>query len=484
MLYINIKKEEKRSYTKQIYKEIREKILKGELKEGTALPSTRELSVELSMSRNTVLTAYDMLVSEGLAYSVPGSGIYVKQGIQAAWRPAKVSTDRTAALSCDRISQNLISFDSGIPALELFPRNKWNTFTSRAFRDAPASALGYDDPQGRPELRSVLVAYLKKVRGIECDPDQIVITAGAKQGLTLVAKCLLNCDSEVLLEDPSNRNVNQIFSYHTKHITPIPVDQEGIITDRLPKDKRPALLFVTPSHQFPMGGILTIRRRLELVKYARESGCYLVEDDYDSEFRYDGAPVNSLYELDPERVIYIGTFSKILFPSLRLGYIVLPPQLVMQFREWKRLGDHHTNSVSQLALTRFIESGDLERHIRHMKKVYRNRRDHLLELLDQYFPSQYRVLGGSAGMHFILDLSGIVFSPDLVQRIRDAGVYVVPVEEHSIEKGLHLNQIIMGYAHLTRQEMELGLLQIDQATTALMTMAPPINAKKLGTSPI
>lgn len=202
---------------------------------------------------------------------------------------------------------------------------------------------------------------------------------------------------------------------------------------------------------------------MDLVKYARESGCYLVEDDYDSEFRYDGAPVNSLYELDPDRVIYIGTFSKILFPSLRLGYIVLPPQLIMQFREWKRLGDHHTNSISQLALMRFIESGDLERHIRHMKKVYRNRRNLLLELLDQYFPNQYRVLGDSAGMHMILDLRGIEFSPDLVQRITDSGVYVVPVEEHSVMKGLHLNQIIMGYAHLTRQDMELGLQRIKSA---------------------
>lgn len=463
MLYINIKKEEKRSYSMQIYKEIREKILKGELREGAALPSTRELSIELSISRNTALTAYDMLVSEGFVHSVPGSGIYVKQGIQASWQPTKVSNNRTAVLSDDRISQNMISFDSGIPALDLFPRNKWNTFTSRAFRDAPVSALGYDDPQGRPELRCILSAYLKKVRGIECDPDQIIITAGAKQGLTLVAKCLLDCSCEVLLEDPSNRNVNQIFSYHTKHITPVPVDQEGIIIDQLPKNMRPALLFTTPSHQFPMGGILTIQRRLELIKYARESGCYLVEDDYDSEFRYDGAPVNSLYELDPERVIYIGTFSKILYPSLRLGNIVLPPQLVRIFREWKRLGDHHTNSVSQLALMRFIESGDLERHIRHMKKVYRNRRDLLLELLGQYFPNQFQVFGDSAGMHLILHLSGTEFSPDLVQRINDSGVYVVPVEEHSITKGLHLNQIIMGYAHLTLQDMELGLQRIRSA---------------------
>lgn len=212
-----------------------------------------------------------------------------------------------------------------------------------------------------------------------------------------------------------------------------------------------------------MGGILTIQRRLELVNYARKSGCYLVEDDYDSEFRYDGAPVNSLYELDPQRVIYVGTFSKILYPSLRLGYLVLPLQLVTQFREWKRLSDHHSNSISQLALMRFIESGDLERHVRHMKKVYRSRRNLLLDLLAQYFPDQHRVLGDSAGMHLILEMKEVVFTHDLIKRICDAGVYTVPVEDHALIKGRHLNQIIIGYANLSFREIEHGLQVIKAA---------------------
>lgn len=456
-MFISIDKRKHRSYANQIYDAFRNNILSGDLEEGASLPSTRNLSRELSVARNTVLTAYDMLSADGFVQSLPGSGIYVKHGVKAVRQPIQVMDYHTASLTDDQMLQNIVSFDSGIPALDLFPRNKWITTASQSFRDAPASALGYDDPQGRPELRSVLASYLKKSRGIDCTPGQLLITSGAKQGLTLVAKCLLNCDSEVWLEDPSNRNVQTIFSYHTDHITPIPVDGEGIMTSQLPNDKNPSLIFVTPSHQFPMGGILSIQRRLELIQCARKSDCWLVEDDYDSEFRYDGTPVKSLHELDPDHVIYIGTFSKILFPSLRLGYIVLPSILMPQFREWKRLSDHHSNSISQLALMRFIESGNLEIHIKHMKKIYHKRRDLLLELLPRYFSNQYRILGDASGMHILLELHGVDFTTKLVQRIKENGVYVVPIEDHSIIKGKHLNQIILGYAHLSPEEMEQGL---------------------------
>jgi GntR family transcriptional regulator/MocR family aminotransferase len=223
---------------------------------------------------------------------------------------------------------------------------------------------------------------------------------------------------------------------------------------------QPALLFTTPSHQFPMGGLLTIGRRLELVDYARRTGCWLIEDDYDSEFRYDGTPLTSLQEIDPGRVIYIGTFSKILYPSLRLGYMVLPPSLVPMFREWKRLSDHHSNSVYQLALMRFIEDGELERHIRHMKRVYRKRRETLLEIIQQVFQGRCRIYGEAAGMHLVLELPGIDFTPELSDQIRSLGVYTVPVEEHALEKGRHCNQIILGYSHLSPGEMEQGLRRI------------------------
>ncbi|MBR5533533.1 MAG: PLP-dependent aminotransferase family protein [Ruminiclostridium sp.] len=450
-------KQKKRSYGEQIYQSIRGKILSGELSAGEALPSTRELSRDLSVARNTVLTAYDRLVSEGAIISVAGSGYFVSSGGKNIAQTMVMKHQQTASLSDWVIGEDTINFDSGLPALDQFPREKWNRVVSRAFLDAPDSALGYDDPQGRPELRKVLCGYLKKTRGITCTPEQIIVTAGAKQGLTLAAKCLLTVQSEVWMENPSNANVRQIFSYHTKHIVPFEVDGLGIQPEQFPGEGTPDLIFVTPSHQFPMGGILPLQRRIALIEFARKSGAYLLEDDYDSAFNYEGQPANSLFELDQERVIYVGTFSKVLFPSLRLGYLVLPEQLVPRMRELKRLSDHHSNSVYQLGLMRFLESGEVERHIRRMKKVYRTRRDCLLELLRAYFGKRVTIHGDGAGMHVVAEFENVIFTEEAIRKLLKAGIYVVPVERHSIIEGTHQNQIILGYASLTKEDIARGL---------------------------
>ncbi len=457
MLHLTLNKTKKRTYTRQIYREIREKILSGELTAGEKLPSSRELCEQLRVARNTVLTAYEMLAAEGAVNSVAGSGFYVGGGVHITPPQVPITQRQTASLSALVIPEGTVNFDSGLPALDLFPREKWNRTVSHAFLDAPVSALGYDDPQGRLELRSVLCAYLKKTRGISCTPEQVLITAGAKQGLTLAAKCLLSADSQVWMENPSNANVQQIFSYHTRHIVPFDVDAQGIRPEDFPQEGTPALIFVTPSHQFPLGGILPIRRRIALVEFARKSGAYLLEDDYDSEFGYDAPPAASLFELDSRRVLYVGTFSKVLFPSIRLGYLVAPANLVPRLRELKRLADHHANSVYQLALLRFLESGELERQIRRMKRVYRKRRDLLITLLRQYFGEQVRISGAAAGMHLIADFPGVSFPEERIRRLLRAGVYLVPVEQHSLTKGDHLGQVILGYASLSRQEMERGL---------------------------
>lgn len=457
MLYIELDRTLKRSYTRQIYTALREKILCGELEAGERLPSSRDLSRELCVARNTVLAAYDMLVSEGAVSSREGSGFYVGSG---AVRPAQrmpVGMRQTASLADFPLTDEIINFDSGLPALELFPREKWNRAASHAFLDAPPSALGYDDPQGRPEFRRVLAGYLKKTRGVSCKPEQIIVTAGTKQGLSLAAKCLLNAESEVWVENPSNANVVQIFSYHTHRIRPFEVDSCGIRPDAFPANGKPDLIFTTPSHQFPMGGILPIQRRIALVEYARRSGAYLLEDDYDSEFSYAAPPVNSLFELDSETVIYAGTFSKVLFPSIRLGYLVVPEHLISRMRELKRLADHHSNSVYQLALMRFIESGELERHIRRMKKEYQKRRACLTELLTECFGDQVRLHGANAGLHLVAEFDHITFTEERWKRLLQAKVYIVPVERHSLRKGLHTNQIILGYGGVELRDMSIGL---------------------------
>ncbi len=466
-MHLNLDDTKKRSLTKQIYGEIRGKILSGELEAGQSLPSSRDLSRELCVARNTVLTAYDMLVSEGAVYSVGGSGFFVSSDVKCEPRSMPLADQQTATLADVVITDKTISFDSGMPACDLFPRHRWNHAVSEAFLTAPVSALGYDDPQGRPEFRSVLSSYLKRTRGISCRPEQIIVTSGTKQGLSLTAKCLLNANSEVWLENPSNANVVKIFSYHTNKLTPFEVDEQGLRPELFPAHGTPTLILTTPAHQFPMGGILPMKRRAELIQFARTSGAYLLEDDYDSEFTYDAPPSNSLFELDSEHVIFTGTFSKVLFPSVRLGYLVVPMRLVAQMREVKRLSDHHSNSIYQLALMRFIESGELERHIRRMKKEYRQRRDTLLELLDSRLGDQVRVHGTAAGMHVVAEFAHVTFTEERIRRLLQAGVYVVPVENHSLIKGTHTNQIILGFAGLSAETMARGIDRIKAELSGL-----------------
>ena len=457
MLYIEFDRIHSHSYSKQIYKDIRERILSGNLSAEGKLPSTRECSKNLSVSRNTILTAYEMLISEGLVVSKPGSGFFISSDIIAKKLPFQFSDSRTASLSDTSIPNNAISFDSGLPALDLFPKSKWSKAATKALKEAPISALGYDDPQGRSEFRDVLRKYLQRTRGIVCDADQIIVTNGTKQGLTLVAKCLLDAQSEVWIENPTNDNVRQIFSYHTNNITPFDVDKDGIQPCLFPSKNSPTLIFMTPSHQFPMGGRLPIKRRLEVITFTRENNCLILEDDYDSEFTYEGSPANSLFELDPQHVIYSGTFSKVLFPSIRLGYLVVPRHLVSRIREIKRLADHHSNSITQLTLMHFIESKEFERHIRRMKREYEKRREHLLSLLHQYFGDNIKIHGDRAGMHVVAEFNGIIFTPNIIQRLQESGVYVVPVEKHALLKGKHHSKIILGYAHLSCERMKAGL---------------------------
>lgn len=456
MLYLELDRSKKRSMTEQIYQQLRGKVINGELGSGVRLPSSRALSEELCVSRNTVLNALDMLVSEGLLESRIGSGVFVSAEAAALCKAGNQEKASFELSYTNLFSEPAINFDSGIPALDHFPRSQWNKFASRALFGAPDSALGYDTPQGRPELRQAIASWLERSRGIHCSPDQILITSGAKQGLSLAAKCLLRPESVICMEDPCNANVRSIFSYYTKHLTPIAVDAFGIDPENFSANSYPSLLFTTPSHQFPLGGTLPLQRRIALKQFAEKSGCWIVEDDYDSEFRYDGSPVRSIFELCPEHTIYVGTFSKVLCPSLRLGYLVLPASLLEQFAEEKRLLDHHSNSIYQLALAEFMKSGEFEKHIARMKKLYNARRLKLIALLDELFPGEVAVCGQNAGMHLVAEFRDVSFSDELLLRLKLEGVIIVPVKKHSLLGG-HDHQIILGYANLDEKQMREGL---------------------------
>ncbi|MFV0941191.1 PLP-dependent aminotransferase family protein [Bacillus thuringiensis] len=463
MLWIPIDRSLDISLIRQVYHQIREQILNGELQSGEKLPATRELSSELGVSRNVILEAYDQLFSEGFLVTRQGAGTFIAEGAYLEQRKKSTLIDSLHWCEESNKESNIINFRSGIPALDLFPRKGWAKLSHTIWNETHPSTFGYDIPQGRPELRKVLSRYLLKTRGVFCHPEQLVITSGATQALTLVSKLLLSSGDEVLIEDPITNDIQTIFKNSGAFLSPIPVDDNGMNTSLLPANKNPKFIFITPSHQFPLGGTLPIQRRVQLVNYSRKTNCYLIEDDYDSEFRYEGSPVSSLQGLDPERVIYIGSFSKILSPSLRMGYLVLPSHLVEKCRRVKWFSDLHTPSLNQLILAKFIAEGYLERHIMKMKKIYKNRRDFLIQQLQSAFSNTINIFGYSTGLHLIVKFNQVQFTKELLEKIQQLGVKVYPVEDHAIEKGKHHNRIIIGYGHLTTEEIKEGVSRLQRA---------------------
>lgn len=463
MLWMSIDREKPIPLIRQLYADLRAKILRGELTAGEKLPSTRKLSEELRISRNVVLEAYEQLFAEGYIESKPGSGYYVASGMYLRQHArAEKQVLRHVEEHFEQAASPIIDFRSGVPALEHFPRNVWGKIMQRVCLEAPRSAFGYDRPEGRLELRQILSRYLYRTRGVQCEPEQIVMTSGATQALTLIAKVLLAKGTRVLIEDPITRDIQTIFASAGATLQPVPVDEFGMMTDRLPAYvmEAPTFVFVTPSHQFPLGGTLPIQRRIQLIEFAREADCYIVEDDYDSEFRYDSPPISSIQGLAEERVIYVGSFSKILSPALRLGYLVLPPALVERYQDAKWFTDLHTPSLEQLSLGLFIEEGHLEKYINRVKKLYKKRRQCLCDALESAFRGKVKILGASTGLHIVASFKNIQFTPDVMEELETGGVRLYPVETHAIHKGSHRDKVIIGYGNVSEEEITEGVVRI------------------------
>ncbi len=460
MLWITVDRAQKTPIIRQLYDQIRLSIMKGDLRAGEQLPSTRQLARDLHVSRIVIVEVYDQLLAEGYIESRQGSGTYVAEGAYLEVVPRERFPLVHTSVDTEKVNRSIIDFRSGLPALDLFPRKLWGQLVSRVCAEASPSVFGYNHPEGCVDLRIALARYLAKTRRVRCHPDQLVITSGAAQAFSLVARLLLSPGDEVIIEDPVTYEVQRIFSAAGAALFPIPVDEDGMQTGLLPLEKHPAFVFVTPSHQFPLGGLLPIQRRIQLIQFARAAGCYLVEDDYDSEFRYSGTPVSSLQELEPERVIYVGTLSKLLSPALRLGYAVLPPALIERCRQLKRLTDLHSPVLEQLALAHFIEEGHLERHIMKIKKIYRKRREALIAALETHYPRQIQIYGDVAGLHLVAGFGGRALTEQTFADWEEAGVRLYPVERHAIRKGGHQSKVILGYGNLTPEEIEEGVRRI------------------------
>lgn len=418
----------------QVGTQLRAAILKGQLRPGARLPSTRTLARVLGVSRGAVVTAYDDLLAAGYLIGRVGAGTYVspefpltppvpsgaplREG-QPRWLRGSFVTPDVAPSATE---ENVIDFRVGQPAVAPLSDAAWKRAWRRVAEDTLPGT--YAEAAGDPELRAEVAAYLRRSRGVVCGPDDVVVTSGTIQGLHLVARAVLAPGDVAAFEEPGYRLARQVLRERGAHILPVPVDEDGLRVTELPVGEgAPPLVYTTPSHQFPLGSRLSLPRRHALLAWAREQDSLIVEDDYDGEFRYDAAPLPALASLEPDRVVYLGTFSKVLSPALRVGYIVGPPVLRERLIGLKTIADYHTSWPVQRALAFFLRSGDLERHLGRMRRVYARKRELLVRELAGA-KSVARVGGLEAGFHVHLELDERLNAAEVARQAEKQGVRV------------------------------------------------------------
>ncbi|SEN74360.1 PLP-dependent aminotransferase family protein [Paenibacillus sp. OK076] len=452
--------------TRQVYSFIRDRIMQGSYKAGTPLPSTRELAKELGVSRALIVEVYEQLTAEGFLEGKQGSGTFVRD--IGTSRPLHIQPEELVARNenVSPAAENRlpsIDFRPSFPALEHVPFQKWKRAAMDVYHDLPPSMLGYqEDMAGDIELRQAICEHLLHIKGLHCLPSQIIVTAGATQAFSILSKLLLRPGETVAIEDPTATFIYNLFAETNSRIIPVPVDDNGLCVEQLPTDVKPRCIFVTPSHQFPFGSILSISRRLQLLDYARSSGAYIIEDDYDSEFRYGGMPVHALRELDAERVIYVGTFSKNMFPALRLGYIVAPQELVDPIVQLKRTNDMQCPALSQLTLARFMNEGHLKRHILRMKRIYNKRRTHLITALTETFGEKVQISGDAAGLHLIATWPGRNADLLTAMELEEHRIKIYPAERYTIRKDQYNESLIMGFGNVNEAQITEGVQTLAQ----------------------
>lgn len=467
-MWISLNKDKDIPLARQIYTQIKHLIFEGNLSSGEKLPSSRFLSKDLGVSRNTVLEAYNQLIAEGYLIGNHGSGTIVAQGITQCNIPSS-TLHRQFSASLTTKNNDVIDFYSGIPDLSLFPKKEWGKLYETTCNSLPEIAFSYHSPSGVIPLRKAIAAYLFRTRGLNCNPDNIIIVSGSTQGLSLISTLLYQMDKEVLIEDPTHPGLRQVISKSGLSLKEVCVDDYGFNTDLLKPSDNVSFIYTTPSHQYPLGGILPIQRRLALIQYACSNNCFIVEDDYDSEFRFEGQPVSSLFELNPQRVIYIGTFSKILAPAIRLGYLILPDELVAPFLELKQYSDIHTESITQYVLAAFIENGNLEKHIWKMKKLYAKKRQHLLNELSNYFPGSFEIKGHAAGLHILIRFYNVIFTQELLDTLYVNNVKIYSIENYKFQSNeMHRSEILLGYGHLDFPEISEGIRLLHDTLKTLL----------------
>jgi GntR family transcriptional regulator / MocR family aminotransferase len=465
----------------QLYDELRQAILNGRLLPRQRLPSTRAIARSLSISRTTATQSYDRLQSEGYLETIVGAGTYVcaqlpDDLIQSISIPT-LSPSPPLTVPLSRYGATLaqtpftlqsepalpISFRYGRPALTEFPLQLWRKLLSRRCC-ADSDWLNYaTDFQGYFPLRQAIAQYLRRYRAVQCQPEQIVMTNGTQQGLDLIMRLLMEVNDGMAIEDPGYLSARRIFQSHGAKLIPIQVDASGIRVEQLAQSSSIRLVYVTPSHQFPTGATLSLPRRLELLTWAQQTGALILEDDYDSEYRYGDRPIPALQGLDQSQsVLYLGTFSKVLFPALRIGYLVLPPTLVALFAQAKWLSDRQLPTLEQQVLTDFITEGHLESHVRKMRSRYDRCRQVLVQELSTQFGDRVAIFGEKAGIHLMVHLQTHLSDQEITARAANVGVGLMSARSQYLDLGVN-GEFIFGYGELSEIQIQTGIQRLAQA---------------------
>jgi GntR family transcriptional regulator/MocR family aminotransferase len=457
---------------RQIYDRWKDAILTGRFHRGERVPSTRAFATAHGIARVTVASAYDQLLAEGYLETRHGAGTFVSGELpDEALRPAGLSLPAGRPSTRPRLSAygvrlpeiprlpesaRPLNLSRVGPDLARFPFALWRRLVSRHLRN-PESVVFDPGGQaaGHPALRAAIAGHVARWRAIRCDASQVIVCSGSQQVLDLCARLLLDSGDEAAVEEPGYAGARTLFRLHGAKLRHLPVDDDGVTLDGL--TSRTRLVHVTPSHQFPTGVSLSLPRRLELVDWARSRGAMVIEDDYDSEYRYSGAPLPAVYSLaDDGNVVYVGTFSTVMFRGLRIGYLIVPKDLIRPFTIAKWMADRHTTFLEQAALAEFMTEGHFERHIRRMRRVYKERRDVLLDALSRHFGDGATVRGEAAGLHLTVRFGG---GHGVKQRAERAGVHLAGTGLYYANKPA-ANEFIFGFAATGERTLREGVRRL------------------------
>lgn len=469
---------------RQIYEAIRKAILRGEFSSKMRLPSSRSLAQNLGVSRITIINAYEQLLAEGYLEGKTGAGTFVAAQMPddllqidkrknlpptqtKSYFPLRLSPfgERLKEKTVESLRSNMQAkfqpFQNGLTAVDKFPFEIWSRIAARFHRNPPRSVLGYGDPCGFRPLREAVAAHLKSARGVSCTPEQVIITSGAQQALDLTTRIFLAEKDSVLIEDPCYQEVKNTFAAAGAKLIFVPVDNDGLNIAEMPEStEKPKLVYVTPSHQYPLGVTMSLPRRLALIEWAKLNNAWIIEDDYNSEFRYAGRPLASLQGLDRAgRVIYVGTFSKTIFPSLRIGCAVVPPELIDIFTSARALNDVQSPAIDQAILTEFIAEGHFARHIRRMRKLYERRQQILIEECEKHLAGLVEVKKADAGMHLVGWLPACVSDKLISEKAFQQNLKLAPISDYCA-KPIQRGGLILGYTAFDEKQIKDGVKKI------------------------